>query len=208
MTRRALAKWCKMDQAFLAVWAGGWWLGFCHPLSKSFQIEIERQRCFWGVQLLLAKASGPFCVTLRSKNIEGLNRYETSRILLIAIKEYWDNPEEWGLKVWVHSSRKSPCSPIMIATKIWLIAITLMTVHSSKALNSSKCFVVGMEEDRIFPSQGLMMQSRERFEKKRRLFYVATTRAMDKLYSHLRPLTRYRFGRLFWIVSRCRFLRK
>jgi DNA helicase-2/ATP-dependent DNA helicase PcrA len=41
----------------------------------------------------------------------------------------------------------------------------------------------------------MMMQSREDLEEERRLFYVATTRAMDKLYFTY-ALTRYRFGRL------------
>jgi DNA helicase-2/ATP-dependent DNA helicase PcrA len=50
-----------------------------------------------------------------------------------------------------------------------------------------------MEED-LFPSQ-MMMQSREDLEEERRLFYVATTRAMEKLYFSY-ALTRYRYGRL------------
>ena len=72
-------------------------------------------------------------------------------------------------------------------------AITLMTIHASKGLEFKQVFVVGMEED-LFPSQ-MMMQSREDLEEERRLFYVATTRAMDKLYLTY-ALTRYRFGRL------------
>jgi DNA helicase-2/ATP-dependent DNA helicase PcrA len=60
-------------------------------------------------------------------------------------------------------------------------------------LEFKQVFVVGMEED-LFPSQ-MMMQSREDLEEERRLFYVASTRAMDKLYLTY-ALTRYRFGRL------------
>jgi DNA helicase-2/ATP-dependent DNA helicase PcrA len=41
----------------------------------------------------------------------------------------------------------------------------------------------------------MMMQSREDLEEERRLFYVASTRAMDKLYLSY-ALTRYRYGRL------------
>src|SRR5690606_20478862 len=40
-----------------------------------------------------------------------------------------------------------------------------------------------------------MMQSREDLEEERRLFYVASTRAMEKLYLTY-AVTRYRFGRL------------
>jgi len=71
--------------------------------------------------------------------------------------------------------------------------VTLMTIHSSKGLEFKYVFVVGMEED-LFPSQ-MMMQSREDLEEERRLFYVASTRAMEKLYLSY-AVTRYRFGRL------------
>ena len=69
----------------------------------------------------------------------------------------------------------------------------MMTIHSSKGLEFKQVFVVGLEED-LFPSQ-MMMQSREDLEEERRLFYVATTRAMDKLYLSY-ALSRYRYGRL------------
>jgi DNA helicase-2/ATP-dependent DNA helicase PcrA len=52
---------------------------------------------------------------------------------------------------------------------------------------------VGMEED-LFPSQ-MMLNSRADLEEERRLFYVAITRAMQKLVLSYAN-TRYRFGRL------------
>jgi DNA helicase II / ATP-dependent DNA helicase PcrA len=53
--------------------------------------------------------------------------------------------------------------------------------------------VVGMEED-LFPSQ-MMLTSRADLEEERRLFYVAITRAKEKLFLSYAN-TRYRFGRL------------
>jgi len=50
-----------------------------------------------------------------------------------------------------------------------------------------------MEED-LFPSQ-MMMSSRADLEEERRLFYVAITRAQQKLFLSY-ALSRYRFGRL------------
>jgi len=50
-----------------------------------------------------------------------------------------------------------------------------------------------MEED-LFPSQ-MMLNSRADLEEERRLFYVAITRAMEKVTLSY-ALTRYRFGRL------------
>lgn len=70
-------------------------------------------------------------------------------------------------------------------------AITLMTVHASKGLEFPVVFVVGLEEN-LFPVGG-----REGFEadieEERRLFYVAITRAEERLYFSF-ARTRYKFG--------------
>jgi len=66
-----------------------------------------------------------------------------------------------------------------------------MTVHMSKGLEFEVVFIVGMEED-LFPSQ-MMLSSRNDLEEERRLFYVAITRAMKKLYLTYSN-TRYRYG--------------
>lgn len=70
-------------------------------------------------------------------------------------------------------------------------AITLMTVHGSKGLEFPAVFVVGLEEN-LFP-----VGARDGFdvdiEEERRLFYVAITRAEERLYfSHCK--TRFKFG--------------
>ncbi len=54
-------------------------------------------------------------------------------------------------------------------------AVKLMTVHASKGLEFKNVFVVGMNQN-IFPSK------RGDMEEERRLFYVAITRAKEKLY--------------------------
>lgn len=58
--------------------------------------------------------------------------------------------------------------------------IALMTAHSAKGLEFPYVFVVGMEEN-LFPSGG-MYASPSDIEEERRLFYVAMTRAKEKLY--------------------------
>jgi len=158
---------------------------------KAFQIEIERKDAFEASNYI-AKQSGLLRELYEDKTIEGLNRYENVQELLNAIKEYVDNPENED------KSLGSFLQEIALLTdndrnKDLTDAITLMTVHSSKGLEFKQVFVVGLEED-LFPSQ-MMMQSREDLEEERRLFYVAATRAMDKLYFTY-ALTRYRFGRL------------
>ena len=70
-------------------------------------------------------------------------------------------------------------------------AVTLMTVHGSKGLEFPVVFVVGLEEN-LFPVGG-----REGFEadieEERRLFYVAITRAEQRLYFSYCQ-TRFKFG--------------
>ena len=160
-------------------------------MIKAFQIEVERKDAFEAASSI-AKQSGLLRELYEDKTIEGLNRYENVQELLNAIKEYVDNPENED------KSLGAFLQEIALLTdndqdKDKTDAITLMTVHASKGLEFKQVFVVGMEED-LFPSQ-MMMQSRDDLEEERRLFYVATTRAMDKLYLTY-ALSRYRFGRL------------
>lgn len=63
----------------------------------------------------------------------------------------------------------------------------------AKGLEFENVYIVGLEED-LFPSQ-MMLSSRADLEEERRLFYVAITRAKQKLFMSY-ALSRYRFGRL------------
>ncbi len=59
--------------------------------------------------------------------------------------------------------------------------ISLMTVHGAKGLEFSHVFVAGVEEN-LFPSFKSLEEGENAEEEERRLFYVAMTRAMKKLY--------------------------
>ena len=58
--------------------------------------------------------------------------------------------------------------------------VNLLTVHASKGLEFPEVFVVDLVDGR-FPNRKMMSS----IEEERRLFYVAVTRAMDKLYLSL-----------------------
>ncbi|MDO4594128.1 MAG: 3'-5' exonuclease [Tissierellia bacterium] len=58
-------------------------------------------------------------------------------------------------------------------------SISLMTIHAAKGLEFPICFVVGMD-DYLFPSKRSLDEGN--IEEERRLFYVAMTRAEEKLY--------------------------
>lgn len=64
-----------------------------------------------------------------------------------------------------------------------LNGVRLMTVHASKGLEFNNVFIVGLEED-LFPSRNFSgkQKTKEESEEERRLFYVAVTRARQKLF--------------------------
>lgn len=59
--------------------------------------------------------------------------------------------------------------------------VSLMTIHGAKGLEFHNVFVVGAEEN-VFPSYRSLEDGDTAIEEERRLFYVAMTRAMKKLY--------------------------
>lgn len=71
--------------------------------------------------------------------------------------------------------------------------VTLMTIHSAKGLEFPYVFIVGLEEN-LFPSMQ-SMSSRADLEEERRLFYVAITRARQKLTISYAE-NRYKWGNL------------
>ena len=59
--------------------------------------------------------------------------------------------------------------------------VSLMTVHGAKGLEFNYVFVAGIEEN-VFPSYRSLEDGERGIEEERRLFYVAMTRAMKRLY--------------------------
>ncbi len=130
---------------------------------------------------------------------DSMGRYENILELLNGINEYCkDNPkatmEEFlaevslvaGVDQWDEKSN----------------AVTMMTVHSAKGLEFPIVFITGLEED-IFPLNP-KFDSDSKVEEERRLFYVAVTRAKQKVFlTYAR--SRYRFGEVAY-QSRSRFL--
>ena len=132
------------------------------------------------------------------KSTEGVARYENIQELLNSIKEWIETPlnEEDGevgdkslaaylqqITLLTDADEKDPNADV----------VKLMTVHAAKGLEFQCVFVAGMEE-MLFPS-GMSINTREELEEERRLFYVAITRAKNRLWLTYAN-TRYRFGSL------------
>ncbi|HEV7349344.1 ATP-dependent helicase [Telluribacter sp.] len=163
-------------------------------LIKSFKLLIEQGKDAYEVASHIAKTSGLLRELYEDKTVEGLSRYENVQELLNAIKEYVDNAE---------TDDKSLSSFLQSVSLLTNAdepdddgdndRVTMMTIHSAKGLEFRNVYVVGMEED-LFPSQ-MMLESRQDLEEERRLFYVAITRAEQKLtFSYAE--SRYQWGRL------------
>lgn len=161
-------------------------------LIKTFKIRLESADAY-EVAAFIAKQSGLLKDLYDDKTIEGLTRYENVQELLNAIKEFVDDEAQEDKSLEAFIADVALLTDADNENKEETDYVTLMTIHSAKGLEFKHVYIVGMEED-LFPSQ-MMLNSRADLEEERRLFYVALTRAMEKV-TLTYALTRYRFGRL------------
>lgn len=161
-------------------------------MIRSFMVVIS-QKDAYEASNYIAKQSGLLKELYDDKTIEGVNRYENVQELLNAIKEFVDNPEVEDKSLGAFLQEVSLITSVDEDEDEDQDKVTLMTIHMAKGLEFKNVYLVGMEED-LFPSQ-MMLTSRADLEEERRLFYVAITRAKQKLFLSYAN-TRYRFGRL------------
>ena len=161
-------------------------------MIQSFQV-ITKTLTAYEAALHIAQHSGLLKDLYEDKSVEGLNRYENIQELLNGIKEFSEREdiEDKGLDVFMQDvalltnddKDNNPDAD----------TVSLMTIHSSKGLEFPHVFVVGLEEN-LFPPQ-MALNSRSDLEEERRLFYVASTRAENKLtFSY--ATSRFKFGTL------------
>lgn len=161
-------------------------------MFKTFKIKIGQADAFETASFI-AKQSGLLKELYDDKTIEGLSRYENVQELLNAIKEFVDDEQNTDKSLEAFIADVALLTDADNTDPNDTDYVNLMTIHSAKGLEFKHVYIVGMEED-LFPSQ-MMLNSRADLEEERRLFYVALTRAMDKV-TLTYALSRYRFGRL------------
>ncbi len=118
---------------------------------------------------------------------EAFDRIDNIEQLLTDIQRFFEDNEEGTLSNYLQQiSLATDADEKDLSTD----KITLMTVHSAKGLEFPIVFVTGMEQG-LFPLERADMHPDEK-EEERRLFYVAVTRAKEKLFlSHSQTRSRY-----------------
>jgi len=162
----------------------------------AFQTMLESKNAY-EVAFAVGKHSGLVADLFNDKSVEGQARYENVQELLNSIKEFTETPDEEGeLR---DKSLGSYLQQITLLTDADTDkdpnsdTVKLMTVHAAKGLEYPCVYVVGLEEQ-LFPS-AMSLYDREGLEEERRLFYVAVTRAKERLWITY-ATSRYRFGSL------------
>ncbi len=166
-------------------------------MIQSFQIQLKTKNAY-EVAELVGRQTGFLDKLFLDKTADGINRYENVQELLSGIKSYTleDQPELEEDELVPESDLAAYLQQISLLTDQDKDdqnpdKVKLMTIHASKGLEFPSVFVVGLEEN-LFPSM-LSLNTRDDLEEERRLFYVAITRAMERLtltYAN----TRVRFG--------------
>ncbi|MBJ7428022.1 MAG: UvrD-helicase domain-containing protein [Bacteroidia bacterium] len=166
-------------------------------MIRSFQTMLKKPA--YDVAMHVAKQTGLLKALYEDKTVEGIARYENIEELLNGLKEFSvdDSVDEDGVQKYgileeymadiallTDSDKEDPTDNDRV---------TMMTIHASKGLEFKNVFIVGLEEN-LFPSQ-LSLNSRQELEEERRLFYVAITRAMNKLTLSF-ATSRFKFGNI------------
>ncbi len=133
------------------------------------------------------------------KTVEGLSRFENLEELFNSIKEFVDNKVRENLEKpndRVDDSLGAYLQEVSLLTSMdtgeeSAEQVKLMTVHSAKGLEFPCVYIIGLE-DKLFPS-ARSMKSVQDLEEERRLFYVAVTRAKEKLVLSA-AMSRRKFG--------------
>lgn len=165
-------------------------------MIKSFQTMLQTNNAY-DVAFAVGKRTGLVQELYNDKSVEGLARYENVQELLNSIKEFTETPDEEGeLRDKTLGSYLQQITLLTDADNNKdedADTVKLMTIHAAKGLEFPCVFNVGLEEN-LFPS-AMSLYDREDLEEERRLFYVAITRAKERLWITYAS-SRYRFGSL------------
>ena len=162
-------------------------------LIHEFRQKADEMEAF-DLAFTVTTATGILRDLGSDKTPEGISRSENVEELLNSIRDYNENEENAG---------STSLSDYLQTVTLYTNAdnekeedhnkVTLMTIHSAKGLEFRQVFLAGLEEE-LFPSQMSTSMPKD-LEEERRLFYVAVTRAKERVTISFAG-TRYRWGLL------------
>ena len=161
-------------------------------MINNFSINAKKTDAYT-VAEEIAKQTGIIHEIYSDKSPEGINRFENIQELLNGIKEFSDTAEKDLNQLSDFMQDVALLTNQDKEKKDDLNKVTLMTIHAAKGLEFPYVFIIGLEED-LFPSI-MSRESQETLEEERRLFYVAITRAKQRLFLSF-AATRFRWGQL------------
>ncbi len=116
-----------------------------------------------------------------TKDYESLARLDNLKELGSAIKQFEESVQDATLTLFLESITLDQTNEEVSQENGEAGEVSLMTVHGAKGLEFPYVFVTGVEEN-VFPSYRALDEGEYGEEEERRLFYVAMTRAMKKLW--------------------------
>ncbi|HBH49733.1 MAG TPA: ATP-dependent DNA helicase [Bacteroidales bacterium] len=152
------------------------------PSMDAYQLALE-----------MASASGVMKDLYNGTTPEERSKYENLEELLNGMRDFVDAAREEGEETTLNHYLEN----VSLLTDTDKEKdedrnrVSIMTIHSAKGLEFRHVYIAGCEED-LFPS-GMVKDSPKGLEEERRLFYVAITRAMEKVTLSYAQ-SRYRWG--------------
>lgn len=108
-------------------------------------------------------------------------KYMNTENLVNSLSEYENNPDNLNPSIYEYLNRITLFSKEDNDETETNNKVNLMTIHSAKGLEFDTVFIAGSEQN-IIPHARSLEENEENLEEERRLFYVAITRAMKKLF--------------------------
>jgi DNA helicase II / ATP-dependent DNA helicase PcrA len=155
-----------------------------HTLIANIRSTAETKRPSETIRMIIEQSG--MLAHYGKGSEDDVERIENLKELVTLAKKYDTLPPEEGVEALLDSVALTseqdniPDSTSSTDTDTGSGEVTLMTVHASKGLEFQFVFITGMEEG-LFPHERLSSDEVDE-EEERRLFYVALTRAKEKVY--------------------------
>jgi DNA helicase II / ATP-dependent DNA helicase PcrA len=151
-------------------------------ITDAYQLAME-----------MASASGIMKELYNGTTPEERSKFENLEELLNGIRDFVDSSREEGEETTLshYLENVSLLTDTDKEKDEDRNKVSIMTIHSAKGLEFKYVYIAGCEED-LFPSN-MSMDSQRDLEEERRLFYVALTRAMNKVTLSYAQ-SRYKWG--------------